>query len=244
MTDIGYMTRKYWADHAQGMERNSRRVIEWLAHDGRHGVLVGEVSSLQPGSHSCNRETAEFLALSGERMVVAAIGDLGRLSKNVSLPLAVLHPRREGDLEAMRVAVLDKRVDRLFVMLWSPTDHDALALLQALGATNLATGRRTAPLDPLIVEAARMMVDEEYNGIGGGRGKDVTLSLLHALRADGLPMDAQIWVAAILRAGGDWRSVQTLRKFVTEIRGGTRHRYKNVMRADIVDVLRGTWRAG
>lgn len=82
-------------------------------------------------------------------MVAASIGDLGRPSTQVSLPLAVLHPHRKGDLEVIRVSVLDNRVDSLFVMPWSPAGYDAVTLLQAPGSTNLATRRRT----PLLADA-------------------------------------------------------------------------------------------
>ena len=45
-------------------------------------------------------------------------------------------------------------------------------MLDGLGAVDLHTGESAPPFDPVQLEAAKSIVDEQYNGLGSGRGKD------------------------------------------------------------------------
>ena len=77
--------------------------------------------------------------------------------------MVVLHPFEQRELEA-------DSVGKLFALIWSRHDMGR-TWLDGLGALNLHTGESVAPADPLVLAAARMMQDEESNGLSSGRGK-------------------------------------------------------------------------
>jgi hypothetical protein len=46
------------------------------------------------------------------------------------------------------------------------------------------------------------MINEQYNGLSSGRGKDVVVQLLRAFSNSGYPLDEGAWLRAFFAAGG------------------------------------------
>ncbi|KQZ84128.1 hypothetical protein ASD56_08935 [Microbacterium sp. Root166] len=78
-----------------------------------------------------------------------------------------------------------------------------------------------------MVEAASMMVDEQYNGLSSGYGKDAVVQLVRAFASEGLPVDPESWLRAYFVAGGDFRHADSINKLVTEMRSGVKHRVQS-----------------
>ncbi|MDT4994220.1 MAG: hypothetical protein QOH97_4112 [Actinoplanes sp.] len=92
--------------------------------------------------------------------------------------------------------------------------------------------------DPLQVAAAKLTVDEQYNGLSSGRGKDAVVQLLRAFTGSAYPLDGDAWLRAFFAAGGAFRHADSVVKFVKEMKAGTKHRVTPRFRDDILDILR------
>lgn len=110
--------------------------------------------------------------------------------------------------------------------------------LDGIGALNLHNGSTLKGPDPVQLEAAQCWVDEQYNGLSGGNGKDAVVQLLRVFTAAGYPLVTDTWLRAFFAAGGEFNEATKVAKLIKEMQGGTRHRVKARYRTDILDVLR------
>lgn len=219
------------------MAKNSAPIREWLGA-ARFLLLVTDAKAY--GIHrSTDREAADYIGLAERRVGPVTISSLPRLrDEGVGQATALaIHPYIPSDLEALKRAIDDATLGRLFVMVWAP--HEVVRVwLESLGAVNLFTGTTHPPSDPVMLEAGRMMVNEEYNGLGSGIGKDTVVGLMREFRAAGYPSDADSWARVFLAAGGSLRHLESVAKFAKEIEDGTRHRIRPRFREGIVGILR------
>ncbi|WP_152650175.1 hypothetical protein [Demequina aestuarii] len=230
------MIREDWAQQGTGMERNSASIRKWLGNDRFALFVLAARAYLK--DRPADREAAGFIGASAQRVGPANFSDLvaARDTPLRGLTAVALHPYRDEDVDALRTSVANGTLGRLFVMVWAP--HEVARMwLEAVGAVNLYTGSRHEAPDDVMVEAARVMVSEEYNGLESGHGKDAVVGLMRAFRAKGYPSDEKSWARAFLVAGGSLRSLESVRKFAAEIEGGTRHRVEPRFREGIVDIL-------
>jgi hypothetical protein len=77
--------------------------------------------------------------------------------------------------------------------LWSPTEIVRF-WLDGIGAVNLSTGKAGAVVDAVQLEAAKCMVNEQYNGLSTGNGKAAVIQLLRTFTNDGYPLDNRQWL--------------------------------------------------
>jgi hypothetical protein len=110
--------------------------------------------------------------------------------------------------------------------------------LDGIGAVNLHSGSTLKGPDPVQLEAARCWVDEQYNGLSGGNGKDAVVQLLRVFTAADYPLVTDTWLRAFFAAGGEFNEATKVAKLIKEMQGGTRHRVKARYRTGILDVLR------
>ena len=110
--------------------------------------------------------------------------------------------------------------------------------LDGRGAVNLHSGTTLDAPDPLLIAAAESMVDEEYNGLSSGRGKDAVVQLVRAFAAEGYPVEVDVWLRAYFDAGGTFRHAEEIAKLIGEMKKGTKHRVQTPYVANIVEVLR------
>lgn len=82
------------------------------------------------------------------------------------------------------------------------------------------------------------MVNEQYNGVSSGHGKDAVVQLLRAFTSSGYPLDAGASLRAFFAAGGTFRHAGSVAKFVKEMKAGTKHRVAPRFREEILDNLR------
>ena len=82
------------------------------------------------------------------------------------------------------------------------------------------------------------MVNEEYNGLSSGHGKDAVVQLVRAFTAAGYPLDVDSWLRAYFAAGGTFRHGESVAKLLTEMKKGVQHRVKPRYVSEIVEVLR------
>jgi len=235
MADIAYMIREDWADNATGMARNSERIREWLGSD-RYALVVQDVTKYSPRDFT--RETADYIGAVNQRVGPVSIGDLDRTwrSERPLITAIVIHPRVSDDLEVLRSAVEKGTIGRLFVMVCSPTDVVRI-WLESQGAVDLMSGATWPAPDSAMVEAALMMVNEEYDGLSSGHGKDIVIGLLRDFRIAGYPSDEGTWARAFLAAGGTFRGLDSVRRFAVEVEQGRNHRVTIRHRHGIVDML-------
>ncbi len=220
------------------MVSSSARIREWLGD----GPLVFAVTDKRKfnGARSADHEAAEYILVGPTRPNVVEIADLMRLAHDdllINVAIAVLHPFDQRDCEALSEMIRSEAASRVFVLIWSPQDI-IRAWLDGHGAVDLHTGASLPAPDPLQVAAAKLMVDEQYNGLSSGRGKDAVVQLLRAFTDAGYPLDEDGWLRAFFAAGGAFRHADSVVKFVNEMKAGTKHRVTPRFRDDILDVLR------
>lgn len=184
-------------------------------------------------------ETVEFIAPDPMSRKVFSIGELVTLNyENQALNhgIAVVHPYEERDLDALALAVANDRVAKVFVMIWSPADIVRI-WLDGLGAIDLHAGHAATSPDPVMIEAAKSMVMEEHNGLSSGYGKDTVVQLVRAFTAADYPLDIEVWLRAYFAAGGTFRNGESLKKLLKEMKSGVKHRVKDRLRPNIVEIL-------
>lgn len=238
MTEVAYMVREDWGQHGTAMAPSSGRIRDWL------GVAplifaVTEVRKFNDTNRGADLEAAEYIAPKGTKLRVVNIADLTRLADHESasaVAVVALHPYKQDDLETLRTVIGSASFGRVFVLIWSPRDV-IRTWLDAHGAVDLDTGESLPAPDPLQVASAELMVNEEYNGLSSGRGKDVVIQLLRAFTRSGYRLD-ESWLRAFFAAGGSFRHAESVSKFIAEMRSGVNHRVKPAFRTDILDILR------
>lgn len=82
-----------------------------------------------------------------------------------------------------------------------------------------------------------MMIDEQYNGLSSGYGKDAVVQLVRAFAREGYPVDPEAWLRAYFVAGGDFRHSESIEKLVTEMRNGVKHRVQSRYVDDIFRLI-------
>lgn len=239
MTELAYMVRSHWGQDGIALVPQSAVIREWI---GEPPVLfaVTDTRKVNHDDRGADLEAAEYIAPSKGDRVVFNIGELGRLKhedKVIDHAVVVLHPFEERELDTIRQAVEADSIGKLFVLIWSRRDmvHTWLA---GLGAVDLNTGIAAEPSDPLLLAAAEMIQNEEYNGLSSGRGKDAIVQLVRAFAAEGYAVDPEPWLRAYFAAGGSFRHAESIKKLVTEMKAGTRHRVKARYRDNIVEIMR------
>jgi hypothetical protein len=110
--------------------------------------------------------------------------------------------------------------------------------LDGLRALNLHTNESAPASDSLLLSAAEMIKDHDYNGLSSGRGKDAIVQLVRAFAAEGYPVEPEIWLRAYFTVGGSFRHAESVEKLVKEMKAGTKHRVRQRYREDIVQILR------
>jgi hypothetical protein len=238
MTDLAYMVREDWAQQGTAMVSSSARIREWL---GDRPVVFAVTDKRKfNGAHSADREAAEYIVARRARHDVVDIAELTRLADDDRLANAAvvaLHPFDQRDCEALSETIGSEAASRVFIMIWTPQDI-IRAWLDGRAAVDLHTGVPLPSPDPLQVAAAKLMVDEQYNGPSSGRGKDVVVQLLRAFTASGYPLDGDAWLRAFFAAGGDFHNADSVAKLLKEMKAGTKHRVTPRLRDDILDILR------
>lgn len=77
--------------------------------------------------------------------------------------------------------------------------------LHGLRALNLHTQESAPANDPLLLAAAKMIKNEECNGLSSGHGKDAIMQLVRAFAAQGYPVEPDPWLRAYFAVGGSFR---------------------------------------
>ena len=213
-------------------------IREWIG-EAPYLFAVADVKKFQT-ERAPDLETAEFIAPDASTRKVFSIAELGSLARQDKVldhAIVILHPYEMQDLDALAEAVKHDSLGKVFVMIWSPCDV-VHTWLDGLGALNLHTGRPLPTPDPVMVEAGRSMVSEEYNGLGSGHGKDSVVQLVRAFTTAGYPLDVDAWLRAYFAAGGTFRHGESVSKLVGEMKKGVQHRVKTRYVSDIIEVLR------
>lgn len=232
------MIRSDWAQHGTAMAKNGMAIREWLGGDRVMIAVPYAAKYAEP--RNLEREAADYILPADVERVVVSYADLSRQlagDKVLPLPVLALHPFDAKDCDRLRTMVDEDRLARVCVLVWS-AQHQSLMWLKGQQGLDLYTREIEEAPDPAVLEATKMMVSELYNGIGHGRGKDVTVQLLRAFTESGDPLDHDRWLGAFYRSGGDFASGEDLTKFIREMKEGVRHRIRTTLRPNIVEILR------
>jgi hypothetical protein len=239
MTDLAYMVRDDWGQRGTAMLSSSARIQEWLGPEP-YLFAMADANKFNDPDHDADLEAARYISprvMRGDVCSIADLAQLGEGDRAADSPLVVLHPFEQRDCERVRRVLDSGAFARVFIMIWS--GHDVIRTwLDANSALNLHTGASRAASDPLLVAGAKLIVDEEYNGLSSGRGKDAVIHLLRAFTRSGYPLDEAMWLRAYFVAGGSFRHAGSISKFIQEMKSGVRHRTQSRYREEIVDILR------
>jgi hypothetical protein len=239
MTELAYMVREDWAQHGTTMVPQSAVIRDWIG-ELPYLFAVADVKKFNRDDRSADLETAQFIAPDAATRRVFNISELGSLAREekvIDHAVVILHPYSERDLDALGDAVKHDALGKVFVMIWSPRDM-VRAWLDGLGAINLHTSEALPAPDPVMVEAGKSMVNEQYNGLSSGHGKDAVVQLIRAFTAAGYPLDVDAWLRAYFAAGGSFRHGESVAKLLGEMKKGTKHRVQTRYRDNIVEILR------
>jgi len=238
MTELAYMVRENWGQDGTAMVPQSTIIRDWLG-ESPYLFAVVDTKEFTPDERGVDFEAAKFIAPDPTTRKAFNIAELATLIRNnevINHPVMVLHPRDQRSLETIREAVESKSVSRLCVLVWSP--HDIVRTwLDARGALNLHTGKAMTGPHPLMIEASKMMIGHQYNGLSSGQGKDAVIQLLRAFTAEGYPLDADAWLRAYFAAGGEFHHADSIEKFVKEMKAGTKHRVKQSYVDNIFEII-------
>jgi hypothetical protein len=238
MTELAYMAREDWGQEGTAMIAQSAAIRAWLG-DLPYVIAVTDLKTFNQHGRDADVEAADFIAPRPLREVIN-ISDLRQeelVANRLPVAVIVLHPYKPEDLETIRAVVEEDHVYRLFVLSWSPGDVTR-KWMDGVGALNLHTRSSGTPSDPLLIAAAQMMVEEEYNGLNSGRGKDAVVQLVRAFSAEGYPLNVAIWLRAYFAAGGSFNHARSVERLLKEMTDGTRHRISPPYRDDIFAVIR------
>ncbi|MDT0181456.1 hypothetical protein Q9S36_14835 [Microbacterium sp. ARD31] len=238
MTELAYMIREDWGQHGTAMVPQSAVIRDWLC-DPPYVFATWDMKKYQ-SSNSADREFVDYVTpLASDRSVInlSELGQLRGSDKKLERPLAILHPYKVADCDLLREVVEAGSVGRVFVIVWSPRDM-VRTWLDGMGALNLHTGEAVAAPDPVQLEAAKCWVNEQYNGLSSGNGKDAVVQLLRVFTAAGYALDANIWLRAFFAAGGEFDEAEKVAKLIKEMQQGVKHRIRERYRPEILTVLR------
>jgi hypothetical protein len=210
MTELAYMVREDWAHNGTAMVSQSAIIREWVG-GAPHFFAVTDVKKFNWNGRSADIEAVEYIAPDPSTRKPFNIRELRQLCDGRVLrhAVVVLHPYDRGDLEVVRKTVESDALARLFVLAWSPQDA-VRTWLDGRQAVDLNTGRAVKASDPLMIEAAKMMMREEYNGLSSGRGKEAVVQLVRAFKAEGYAVDLEAWLRAYFAAGGGFRHAESI----------------------------------
>ncbi|GGN85804.1 hypothetical protein [Agrococcus terreus] len=233
------MVREDWGQHGTAMIPQSAVIRDWIG-DPPYLFAVTDVKKFDHDDRGADVEAAQFIAPEEPDRIVFNIRELGGLERDdkvVDHAVVVLHPFGQHELETIRRAVEADSIGKLFVLIWSPYDT-VRTWLDGLGALNLHTREAVPASDPLLLAAAEMIQNEDYNGLGSGRGKDAVVQLVRAFAAEGYPVAPDTWLRAYFAVGGSFHHAESIEKLVKEMKAGTRHRVKPRYRDNIVEIMR------
>lgn len=239
MTETGYMVREDWAQQGRAMHQSSETIRSWL-RGSRTVYVVGKPEKFYDAVRDADRETAAYISRSQSPRPVMGLAHLSEIASRddaAGLSIVALHPHGERDCETLRDLVEESRIGKVYVHVWARNDM-ARHWLEGLGAFDLHVGAPTGARDPLQVEACELMVNEEYNGLTSGNGKAAIIQILRSFASEGYALDTDESLRAYFAAGGSFRQAEVVKKFVREVREGTRHRVTQRFKPEIVSILR------
>lgn len=239
MTELAYMVREDWAQHGTAMVPQSALIREWIGAP-QYLFAVTDVKKFNHDDRGADVEAAEYIAPSKPDRIVFSVSELSRLEREdkvIDHTVVVLHPYEQRELETIRRAVEAESVEKLFVLIWSRNEM-VRTWLDGLGAVNLHTHESAPANDPLLLAAAEMIQNEDYNGLSSGRGKDAVVQLVRAFAAEGYPTEPEPWLRAYFAVGGSFHHAESIDKLVKEMKAGTRHRVKLRYRDNIIEIMR------
>ena len=218
-SELAYMVREDWGQRGTAMRQQSAVIRDWLGHPPY--VVATADRKKYESDNSADREFVTYVAHAAtDRNVIdlSNLNGLRRGDKTLTRPLIVLHPYEEHDCDLLREIVALESVARLFVIVWSPRDL-VRTWLDGVGAVNLHTRSALGAPDVVQLEAAKCWVDEQYNGLSSGNGKDAVVQLLRLFSAAGYPLDADTWLRAFFAAGGRFDEATKVAKLIKEMQG-------------------------
>lgn len=237
MTELAYMTREAWAQRGTAMVPQSAVIRDWLG-EPPYVFAASDPKRLQK-PNSADMEFVNYVALErGSRRIVgiSELGNFAQQSERFNGTITVLHPHEQDDCELLRELVEDDRVERLFVIVWSPSDMVRI-WLDGLGARDLETGVVHEAPDAVQLEAGKCMVGEQYNGLSTGNGKAAVVQLIRAFTDGGYLLEKEPWLKAFFSAGGEFRHAESISKLISEMKKGTKHRVEQRYRPEILSIL-------
>lgn len=232
------MTLSDWGQHGTAMDTQSALIRKWLG-PAPYLFATASMKDFQDRDNSLDRIVVEHVAPAAADRTVVGIQQLRELIRDdmeIAHPVMLLRPFEESDCDLIAELVNDGRLHKVFVIV----HHESYPIrvwLDGMGAVNLHAGVSIPAPDPVLLEAAKMIQDEDYNGLSSGRGKDAIVALVRAFAAEGYPVEPEPWVQAYFAVGGSFRHAASISKLVTEMKRGVRHRVKPQYRDEIFTIL-------
>jgi len=232
------MTLSDWGKHGTAMKPQSARIREWLG-DPPYLFATESIKIYKDHDGSLDHDIVAYIVPEMADRAVVEIQQLRELVRDDMQihTIALLRPFDEKDCDLIARLVHDGRFAKVFVMV----HHESYPIrtwLDGLGAMNLETGARVDASDSVLLEAARLIQNEEYNGLSSGRGKDAVVQLVRAFAVEGYPVDPELWLRAYFAVGGSFRHATSISKLVSEMKRGVRRRVTPRYRDEIYSILK------
>ncbi|MDQ1175000.1 hypothetical protein QE430_003307 [Microbacterium testaceum] len=224
MKRLAYIDQRDWPQPGVEMRRRVENVTTWLEGNPPLFFVSGTAQSRR-GRPSAAANAARYIA-NGAAFELMPLTDLAAVlgsNARVDRPTIVLFPQKYEDLDLLRELVEDGHLETVLVLV----RFDGVLLrtwIESQGAVNLHTGQKAPGPAPVVLEAASMMVEEQYDGLESGRGKDAVVQLLRVFTAEQHNLDDSDWLRAFFAAGGDFRNAHAVGQFAREMRDGRHHR--------------------
>ncbi|KUM36422.1 MULTISPECIES: hypothetical protein [Micrococcaceae] len=236
MTELAYMIREDWAQGGTSMVPQSAVIREWLG-EPPYLFAVSDLKRLRE-PNSADTEFISYVAVEKGSQRIVGISELRNFAQDNNRfagTLTVLHPHGKDDFELLREVVATNRIERLFVVVWSPSEM-VRTWLDGVGARNVDTGTVGA-VDAFQLEAAKCMVNEQYNGLSTGNGKAAVVQLILAFTDRGYALEKEPWLRAFFAAGGKFRHAESISKLIAEMKKGINHRVQQRYQPEIFSIL-------
>ncbi|WP_137844630.1 hypothetical protein [Microbacterium sp. 2FI] len=238
MSELAYMTLSDWGQQGTAMEAQSARIREWLGA-APYLFAVASMKDYQDRHNSLDRTVIDHIVPEAPDRTVVSIQQLRELIRDdteITHPITVLRPFDESDCDLIAELVGAGRLQKVLVIVHHAS-YPIRVWLDGMGAVNLHTGASIPAPDPVLLEAAKLIQNEDYNGLSSGHGKDAIVALVRAFAAKGYPVEPEPWVQAYFALGGSFRHAASISKLVAEMKRGVRHRVKPRYRDEIFTIL-------
>lgn len=182
-------------------------------------LSLSDPNGLQNPS-SVDIDFINYFALQNEAPPIVSISGFWKFAQqgeHFNGTLKVIQPCLQEDCEWLKELVDGDLVDRLFIVVRSPSNLVRI-WLDGMGSLYLDKVSAHERPDVVPLAAARCKISEQYYGLSAGQGKDAVIQLIRAFADGGYDLEMDPWIQAFFAAGGEFRHAESFIKMISEMK--------------------------